>query len=288
MTKINSRLTSKEAHIPRIHYAKINDILSVKSNVYEVIREGILAGFTNSFIAFHLNVKENLIRICRDKMRSENLISKNTYGSRINEYKPVTRYKMNSKGKMIEVPHEYSKSWNLGPSDRIVDPTTFKLPIVCKEDILRKGKPVEKYIGFNDMWDGVKENTQEPIEETMDLFPQEIKVYPVTPTEALFAAPIDNRTDFVGLTERVLTKSQVSKVYIPPIVLKPVKREIPKLEPINKVMTQTQTGQGTTFPTSITTDVPKKPVTITIHGIKFTLNLQTTEVIITDSGIEIK
>ena len=293
---------------PKPVMQRISTRLSISSHIYEVIREGILVGFTNRFIAENLKISSYIIELCRINLVNQGLIKKSSYGSRINAYKPVTLYTYNHKGEQIEIPNFFSKFWNIGPSNPTVDPSSFQLPIVTEKDLLtNKGKPVPKYlISDSESIEAITE-TIEAEEVESDA---EVTIVPVN-------GPIDTKTDFITLQEQTtlrvakkplvksleelelftmpetpqeLEKTIYDVVEVTPtaLVLTPKQNKMHPKSAISAI-SEISEENAEEKPTDKATDKPSdEPVTITLKGIKFILNLKASEVTITDNSIEIK
>jgi hypothetical protein len=285
---------------PKPVMQQISSKLSVSSNIYEVIREGILVGFTNRFISQHLQISSYVVEVCRTNLVDQGLIKKSSYGSRINAYKPVTLYATNHKGQEVQVPNFFSKFWNVGPSNTTVNPESFQLPKVTDKDFLDyKGNHVSKYL-FNEF---------NPLEAIIDtILPEEVQT-PDLVTIVPVNGPIDTKTDFIRseqeTTMQVARKSTTELTQLSELSeleLFTVPEITPKEETVYDVLEVTPdaivlTPKKTKMPTKSAIcaipEVPKaettqEPVVVTLKGIKFILNVKTTEVIISDSSIEIK
>ena len=301
--KHNNQAFKLEQGKPKPVMQRISPRLSISSHIYEVIREGILVGFTNRFIAENLKISSYIVELCRTNLVDQGLIKKSSYGSRINAYKPVTLYTYNHKGEQVEIPNFFSKFWNIGPSSPVVNPTYFQLPVVTEKDLLtNKGKPVPKYIS----------NDVEPIEAITDTIEVKEVETPELMTIVPVNGPIDTKTDFLVVEEQttmrvprrpIIKSLDELELFNVPDVEEKEKKEVDKIEetvydvvevtPTSLVLSDKKNKMHPKSAICATSEVPKdetpqEPVVVTLKGIKFILNVKTTEVIITDSSIEIK
>lgn len=305
--KHNNQAFKLEQGKPKPVMQRISPRLSISSHIYEVIREGILVGFTNRFIAENLKISSYIVELCRTNLVDQGLIKKSSYGSRINAYKPVTLYTYNHKGEQVEIPNFFSKFWNIGPSSPVVNPTYFQLPVVTEKDLLtNKGKPVPKYIS----------NDVEPLEAITDTIEVKEVETPELMTIVPVNGPIDTKTDFLVVEEqttmrvprRPIIKSldELELFNVPDVEEIEEKEEVKKVEKVEEtvydvvevtptalVLSTKKNKMPSKSAICAKSEVPKEeatpePVVITLKGIKFILNVKASEVIISDSSIEIK
>jgi hypothetical protein len=149
-------------------------------------------------------------------------------------------------------------------------------------------------------------NEFNPLEAIIDtILPEEVQT-PDLVTIVPVNGPIDTKTDFIRseqeTTMQVARKSTTELTQLSELELFTVPEITPKEETVYDVLEVTPdaivlTPKKTKMPTKSAIcaipEVPKaettqEPVVVTLKGIKFILNVKTTEVIISDSSIEIK
>ena len=136
---------NKKSNIAFVHkkhqekkvYVTINRSLSVENSLFDAIREGLICGFTNEFIAKKMGVYKSLVDACRRKLINMKLIRLNSYGSRENKADISIRGIANSR--------YYSAYWGVSTNDPEVRDENLRLPKIHPDSVKVKGEFSDKY-----------------------------------------------------------------------------------------------------------------------------------------------
>lgn len=151
-TKSKSMVTTTKTHkkhTEKLVYVTINSSLKVENSIFDAVREGLICGFTNQFIANKMGVTKPLVDSCRRKLTKMKLIKMGSYGSRENVADISIRGIANLK--------YYSGYWGVSASNPVVNDVDLRLPKLKAESVMVKGEPSNFYFTESTMLQLIKE-----------------------------------------------------------------------------------------------------------------------------------
>lgn len=198
-------------HTPKKTYVKASSTVEVESNLYEAIREGLMVGFSNDYVAYSIGVTHALVQLCRLKLIARGLMQKNTYG--------INPWKKNSKGEYPTLQKDRQTIyWGTIKKNQPIDTTQFLFPKIASDSILSSHRPTDRYYTqkliatmIDDMLDSI--DTTKVVEESIDMDgPVSVKsIFEMNPSVTLPTSTVGGIQALDSVETEIFEKEQKEK-----------------------------------------------------------------------------
>jgi len=199
-------------HTPKKTYVKASSTVEVESTLYEAIREGLMAGFSNDYVAYSIGVTHALVQLCRLKLIARGLMQKNTYG--------INPWKKNSKGEYPTLEKDrHTTYWGIIKKNQPIDTSQFLFPKIASDSILSSHRPTERYytqkrletIKVDDMLNSI--GTTKVVEEPIDMDgPVSVKsIFEMNPSVTLPTSTVGGIEALDSVETEIFEKEQKEK-----------------------------------------------------------------------------
>ena len=199
-------------HKPKKTYVKVSSTVEVESTLYEAIREGLMTGFSNGYVAYCIGVTHPLVQLCRLKLLSRDLVQKNSYG--------INLLRKNGNGEIPTLNEDrYTSYWGIIKKNRPIDTSQFVFPKITSDSILSSYRPTDRYytqkrletIKVDDMLNSI--GTTKIVEDPIDMDgPVSVKsIFEMNPSVTLPTSTVGGIEALDSVETEIFEKEQKEK-----------------------------------------------------------------------------